>query len=399
MTDARIIVIGGGIAGCLTACELSNLGYDVALIDANDELMSGASRWNEGKIHLGLTYLGTDSLDTARLMLEGAAVFEESIERITGTKLPQDLYTRNVIYLVDRDSQFPPEVLWERANAVARLLHEMASSRPGLKRYLHNGPVLKRIDPEQAAALTRQERVVDAWETVEKSIAPGPLATLIRTTVGERGIPVLKGRVCSIQRNSAGWIVESDRGSLTATIVVNCSWESRAALDRGVMDTDQRISIRYKSGIFCTQLPSAYSILPSTRILGRFGDITPYANGDLYLSWYPAGLAGSSDNGVPPELPQFDEQRIIRETLDGLGLDRSVLDSQGAGIQVRGGYIVAHGYGDIDHKGSPLHRRSQPGAHELRPDYISVDTGKYSLGPMMARRAAALVQRQTGTRK
>ena len=399
MADAQIAVIGGGIAGCLLACELSDLGGDVALIDANDELMAGASCWNEGKIHLGLTYLGTDSLETAQLMLEGASVFEEAIESIVQAKLPEEWYTRKVIYLVDPGSQFPVDVLWNRASAVAGLLSKMAESRSGLRRYLAGGPVLERLDPEEAAELTRQGSVSAAWETVERAIAPGPLASLIRSAVKAREIPVLASRVQSIRQKPGGWIVDTDRDSFEASIIVNCSWESRVALDRCVADNSERISIRYKNAIFCSQHPTACSIRPSTRILGRFGDITPYANGDLYLSWYPAGLAAHSDNGVPPEVPQVDLQQVIRETLAGLGLDRSLLESPPATIQVRGGYIVAHGYGDIDHKDSPLHRRSQPGAHELRPDYISVDTGKFSLGPLMASRAAALVQRQPGWRK
>ena len=76
MADCQVAILGGGISGCLTACLLSDEGYDVRLIDRNATLMSAASRWNEGKIHLGFTYTGRASLETARLMIEGAAEFE-----------------------------------------------------------------------------------------------------------------------------------------------------------------------------------------------------------------------------------------------------------------------------------------------------------------------------------
>ena len=130
----------------------------------------------------------------------------------------------------------------------------------------------------------------------------------------------------------------------------------------------------------------------STRIIGPFGDVTTYGNGQAYLSWYPAGLAGLADDGGLPKKQPLDQARLIADTLAGLGLDRSMLEEPDALWEVRGGYIVADGYGDIDDPRSPLHDRSRPGAYELAPGYFSVDTGKYSLGPMMASRTARLVR-------
>ena len=101
---------------------------------------------------------------------------------------------------------------------------------------------------------------------------------------------------------------------------------------------------------------------PSTRIIGPFGDITPYGNGQAYLTWYPAGLAGLSDDGIPPTPALMDREALIAETLAGLGVDRSILEEPHASWEVAGGYIVAHGYGDIVDAQSPLHDRSCPGA-------------------------------------
>jgi len=43
---------------------------------------------------------------------------------------------------------------------------------------------------------------------------------------------------------------------------------------------------------------------------------------------------------------------------------------------------------------SPLHERYRPDVEELRPGYISVDTGKLTLGPLMATRAVELARRE-----
>jgi hypothetical protein len=85
---------------------------------------------------------------------------------------------------------------------------------------------------------------------------------------------------------------------------------------------------------------------------------------------------------------------VVEGTLHGLGLPPGLLDDPTGTWELGGGYVVAYGSGDIDTKDSPLHSRDRAGARELRPGFVSVDTGKYTLGPLMARRAAELVERR-----
>ena len=61
--------------------------------------------------------------------------------------------------------------------------------------------------------------------------------------------------------------------------------------------------------------------------------------------------------------------------------------------------VVAHGRGDIDRIDSPLHERDRPQVTESRPGFLSVDTGKYTLGPLMALRASALAVHHLSTQR
>ncbi len=51
-----VAVLGAGILGSSVALFLARRGALVTLFDARDRPFEGASRWNEGKIHLGYIY-------------------------------------------------------------------------------------------------------------------------------------------------------------------------------------------------------------------------------------------------------------------------------------------------------------------------------------------------------
>lgn len=390
--------MGGGIAGCLTACLLADADVRVLLIEQDARLMNGASRWNDGKVHLGYTFTGTSSLATASLLLQGAAAFFPTLERVTGGRLPPDALGRPVVYLVDRGSMVGAETLWGRARATEDLARRALDGLPGLDAYPGlRQRHLERLDADQAEVLAGQTGVVAAWRTPEVHVAARVVADTIVAAVEARPVDVLHGRVMAVEACGDDWVVRTDGGEeLRAPAVVNATWEGRSVLDRQVEPSPGPVSIRYKYALFGQGVRSVDRIEPSTRILGRYGDILAHPNGDAYLSWYPACLAARSDDGVAPVLPPLDRDGLVQRILEGLGLGQEVLQDTGAHWQVQGGYVVAYGYGDIDRDDSPLHERDRPGVTELRPGFITVDTGKYTLGPLMARRAADMALRHLG---
>jgi len=67
----RVAIIGGGLTGACAALELAECGCSVDILEAGSTLVSKASFWNEGKIHLGFVYAKDASAKTARLMIRG----------------------------------------------------------------------------------------------------------------------------------------------------------------------------------------------------------------------------------------------------------------------------------------------------------------------------------------
>ncbi|AZQ68451.1 FAD-binding oxidoreductase [Silicimonas algicola] len=390
MSDAQVLVAGGGLTGSLAACMLHDRGAKIAIVDAAGEVMQRASRWNEGKIHLGYTYVGTDSTQTAELMLAGAATFLPTIERVTGAAIPDQAFTSPITYIVDRNSLFPPDVLWARSCAVHALVRAAADGAPGLIPGGADCATMVRLDPDEAAEATGQQNIAAAWTTPERALSARVLSEQIEVAVRARGIPVIPGRVVRVARTADQWRMELESGeSLQAPSIVNALWESRSAIDAGLAPAAPT-SIRWKAGVFATGQTAFAGVAPSTRILGAYGDVTPYANGDVYLSWYPSNMIARSDTGTAPDVPAFDETVMKRRTLEGLRLPHDILLEGDGRVEVRGGYVVARGHGDIRVKESPLHDRSRAFATELAPGYVSVDTGKLTTAPLLAERAARL---------
>lgn len=356
----EVAVLGGGISGALVARRLADAGVSTVIVDRAPELMSGASRWNDGKIHLGYTFTGTPSTATAALMQHGAAAFRDVVERAIGEPLDPAWFGAPGIYLVSADSMFDAETLWGRAQAVAELVRDCEE---GGQRLLHAAgqPVLERLDVSVAERETEQDRIVAAWRTSEFHVSTREIAERLRRAVFACGVEVIRAEVGGVAPIGEAWQVQlSDGSRLTARSVVNCLWESRVAVDRTVDPTVVSQSIRYKRSLFGQGTSRLNGLTTSTRIVGRYGDIVCYPNGDAYLSWYPAGLAARTDDGVAPAPPPFDPEVVIRDTLCGLGFPPTLLDQERDRWQVQGGYVVAHGNGDIDRVDSPLHARDRP---------------------------------------
>jgi glycine/D-amino acid oxidase-like deaminating enzyme len=82
MKDVRIAILGGGMLGTCTALELARRGRRSTLFEGASTLLQGASRWSEGKIHLGFVYAGDPTLRTAQRLLPGGLAFAGLVSRL-----------------------------------------------------------------------------------------------------------------------------------------------------------------------------------------------------------------------------------------------------------------------------------------------------------------------------
>lgn len=324
MIPVRTAVIGGGLQGCAVAFELAELGVDVDLFEGSARIMQGASRYCEGKIHLGFVYAADETLRTARLMAAGAAEFMPSLERWLGTTAGQLVTSSPFRYGVHQASIRSPDCLESVyrsiSDEVRRVFgehHQSADIEPSHLRRLESGD-----------DWPYGESIVRAYETGEIAIDATALADAIETAILDRpGVTTsCETHVRSIDAAERRLVLQ-DRDGVCRTSepydhVVNCSWAGLPKLDATAGLVPARPwSFRMK---YFVRLPTDRAQIPTpstTFVLGPFGDVVDFGPNGRYLSWYPAGRLGFSTDVEPPawksELSSADSAALAGRIVDG----------------------------------------------------------------------------------
>ena len=395
---ASVAVLGAGIMGSATALFLARRGVRVVLFDAAAEPFTGASRWNEGKIHLGYLYSADRSLDTAERLLPGGLAFKGLTESLIGKSLDPAVTLHDDTYLVHRDSVTGVDAMQRYIRAVTVL----ATSHPDAAEYLIDlrHAETRRLAKAELEAAYDTRTVLAGFRVPERSISTTWVADCFVDAIHSESVIELAvpRRIMAVQPTRGSldgpFIIQTEDGSEGPfDFVVNALWEGRLAIDAGLgIRPPARWSHRYRLSIFL-RTRTEVAVPSSVLATGPFGDIKNYDGTNLYLSWYPAGLVAEGEDVQPPAVPRMedvDHQRIEGEVVDQLGrVIHAVRDLRGnvEETRVRGGWVFAIGTGSLADPAATLHRRDQIGIQRTGA-YVSVDTGKYSIAPWLARQVA-----------
>jgi hypothetical protein len=394
----HVAVLGAGIMGAATALGLARRRVRVTLFDAAPCPCDGASRWNEGKIHLGYLYAGDASLETAHRLLDGGLAFKGQIEGLIGRSIDEATSPRDDVYLVHRRSIVSADAAAAYYDAVSALVR----AHPAAPSYLapaHDARAV-RLSPPELESLCDPAQIVAGFRVPERSVCTRWIADcLVEALAAEPGIERRFGtRVGGVRRRGAG--ADAPLDVVTAAgadgpfdAVVNALWEGRLAVDATMgVPPPATWSHRFRRALFVrtTRAVDVPNVVIGT---GPYGDVKNYTGRDLYVSWYPAGLAAEGSGIAPPAIAPLDaaaEARLAEDVLASLGTllpGVASLRQVVASVRVGGGWVYAAGRGALDDPRSTLHRRDRAGI--LRQgSYLSVDTGKYSIAPWLAERIA-----------
>jgi glycine/D-amino acid oxidase-like deaminating enzyme len=402
----RVGVLGGGLQGCCTALALAERGAEVVLFDKNETLLSRAAVANEGKIHLGYMYAGDPTHSTAKTMMTGALSFAPFLERYLGQPAQSFSVSVPAAYVVHRDSQRGADEVCAYLKTVHALINEAVEG----KKEAYFGRDLR--EPLRSWSAAKKEAEFDpaiaiaVFSTPEIAINPSALAQIVRECIAAN--PRIEVRCCRTilraEQDPSGISIFSNgkAGPFRDGFdhVVNALWDGRLGLNETLGFRAGRPRLhRLKYGV-SFRLPADVRPPPSaTFVLGPFGEVVTYADGLIYLTWYPDCLQAISTDVTPPDWATYPPEplrsRIVAGTfraLSGIVTSLRTLNAESLSeAGVKGGAITAWGKTDIYDPASELHRRYEIGVTS-NGRFHSVDPGKLTMIPYFAETCAERIR-------
>jgi glycine/D-amino acid oxidase-like deaminating enzyme len=211
--SCHVAVLGAGIMGSTTALLLARRGLSSTLFDAAAEPMSRASRWNEGKIHLGFLYAADSSLETVRRLMPGGLAFKPLMEQLIGTSLDRCSTTEDEIYLIHRDSVVSAEPAARHFAQVAALLRHAAGTRDYLVDV--SNPKVQELSRREIEGIANARQIAAAYRVPERSVSTNWIADRIVEAIASAGLieSSLRSVVTGVRpvdgSKSGQWMVET----------------------------------------------------------------------------------------------------------------------------------------------------------------------------------------------
>jgi glycine/D-amino acid oxidase-like deaminating enzyme len=396
ITSSPVAILGGGIMGCCLALDLARRGTNSVIFEMEEQLLSGASRWNEGKIHLGYLYSGDPSLATAKKVLPGGLAFKPLIEELIGGSIDSAVTQADDIFLCHERSVVSPREMAAYFHALSELVREHPA-RSDYLRDLQSAGVVP-LSRDELETITQSRSILAGFRIPERSVSTTWIADrLVDAVRANDRIEIRTGRrVTSVV--DASTLATKDRWRITTAggaedvfdCVVNALWHGRLAVDATVpLPLPREWSHRYRMALFLRT--HHHFSLPSVLIAtGPFGDVKNYNGRDFYLSWYTRGLRSESMAVVPEQPLPWDAheqhefaQSVVHHLGELVPGVRNVFHNAES-VRVNGGWVFAARTGSLSDPHATIHGRTDFGVVR-KGSYVSIDTGKYSTAPWLAR--------------
>lgn len=395
----RIAVLGAGIMGSALALMLARRGAKVDLIDREAIPMNCASRWNEGKIHLGYIYGADPTLQTARHVIPGGLRFGPLLRELIDADIAPQVTRDDDLLLVHRDSVADATGLAPLFERISAILRDHADAA----HYLTDVSAARAqaMTPKELAAVADTNEIVAGFRVPERSVNTQWIADrVVEALASQPNITACMNQsIASVTAEGSDdgpWRVRGAADFSEAyDIVINALWNGRPEVDQSAgIEPKKPWTHRYRLSLF-VRTARPVQVASAIVAVGPFGDVKNYNDRDYYLSWYPAGLVLDSD-ALNPAIPDLTPElkvavtQGIRDNLQKLLPPVAGIFMTAESVRVEGGFVFAQGQGSLSDPASTLHQRNRFGI-QRRGNYFSVDTGKYSTAPWLAENLALMI--------
>lgn len=290
-----VAVIGGGVVGCAALRAVATRGLSAVLLEAEADLLEGASKANSAILHTGFD-APSGSIEHG-MVRRGHALYRRIHER-AGLPL---LETGAVL------------VAWTEADVgqLPNLAAKAHANGVGDVRVIDRSELLRRepnlSDRARGALLVPGESVIDPWSA--------PLAYALQAT--RHGARILRGcRVTGGRRVGGEWRLDTSLGAIAAKVTVNCAGLSGDRVEAIARAPD--FEIRPRKGQFLVFEKRAHDLVgaivlkvPTERTKGVL--LTRTAFGNLLLG--PTAEEQQDRHRAPTDRAVLAELRLEGEAM------------------------------------------------------------------------------------
>ncbi len=286
--DYDVAVIGAGVSGCAIARELSRLEASVCVIEQEEDVCCGTSKANSAIVHAGFD-AKTGSL-MARLNVEGSRLMPGLCEELG--------------------------VDYRQVGSLVVCTNE--ETRPGLEELLSRGLAngvddLRIIGREELVELepnVSDEAVAALWAPTGGIVNPFQLTVALAENAAVNGVEFrFNEKVGSIKRREGGaWIIDTNKGQLSAHVVVNAAGVFADELHNMVARADDQMTITPRRGQYHVLDTAAdgyvrHTVFALPTALGKGVLVTPTTAGNIL---------------VGPTAEDIDDKRGVETTAAGI---------------------------------------------------------------------------------
>lgn len=258
-----IAIIGAGVSGCAIARELSKYRYQITVIEKESDVCEGTSKANSGIVHSGFDNEPGSLM--AKMNVRGNAMMGELAEELD---FP---FRRNGSLVLCFDET-------KRAQLEALLEKGRKNQVPGLK--ILSGKEVREMEPAVS-----KETTCALYAPTGGIVCPFGLTIALAENAIENGATFqLNTAVTAIDRGVNGYVLQTDKGTVQAKVVVNAAGVCAAKFHN--MVSENKMHIVARKGEYCLMDKAAGSLVDHTifqlpTVYGKGVLVTPTVHGNL----------------------------------------------------------------------------------------------------------------------
>ena len=349
-----VLVIGAGIFGTSIACELSEAGHSVTLVEKDEKIMQRASRVNHNRVHFGYHY--PRSRETARQCLDSIPSFYTNYSDAIVSDFP------NYYTIASEGSFITPDQFIDFCKDVKI---DFKEEYPDEK-------------------LLRKDKLAASFRVREPVFSTSILSRLVADRIDKAGVQVMtSSEVESARRNpSGGYSVMINGRRRTYHKVVNATYS-------GLNEVNKKFKVRPRELRFERTVVPIFEFrhpkVGLTVMDGPFCTVMPHGkNHNHFLLWHVDGcvLSNATDVNNLPEITSSDEE--IAENIFSMSHDFMPFMKEARFVSLLKTTKTVY-ENKYDARVSEVH------TYKKSPDFISVLSGKIMCAPQISYHVRELI--------